>query len=237
MTGAPVPPGCDGIVPVEQVETTSGDDGTIRSIRIRAPVQPGRHIRLPGEDFGAKDTILSGGSQIEPHAIMAIAATGTDSLTVRPRPRFSVISTGSELATAGIPSHPGLIRDSNGPYLAAFIRHIGAGLERYENVPDSAAQLRKSHFREQRRRGYRLDHGRRFGRPFRYGARFRRRRGRRGAFPQGLDSTRKADSVRAPAEQYAAVRPARQSRLRGRGTALFCPARRANAAGFAAGTL
>ena len=143
MTGAPVPPSCDAIVPVEQVETVQSENGEIAGIRLRKPAQMGRHIRQPGEDFRAGNRVFSGGNLIEPHGIMALAATGNDRLTARPMPRFAVITTGSELATAGVPSQQGLIRDANGPYLAAYIEHIGATLCVHETVPDSNAELKK----------------------------------------------------------------------------------------------
>jgi len=144
MTGAPVPPSCDAIVPVEQVETVRSDNGEIASIRLRNPAQKGRHIRRAGEDFRADHTVLGAGKLIEPHSIMALAATGNDRLTARPTPRFAVITTGSELATAGVPSQAGLIRDANGPYLAAFIEHIGATLSVHQTVPDSKTELKNA---------------------------------------------------------------------------------------------
>jgi molybdopterin molybdotransferase len=144
MTGAPVPPGCDAIVPVEQVEKIQSGTGEISGIRLRQPVQAGRHIRRAGEDFCVDRTVLTSGELIEPHDIMALAATGNDRLTVRPMPRIAVITTGSELATTGLPSQEGLIRDANGPYLAAFIEHIGATLSAHQTVPDSKVELAKA---------------------------------------------------------------------------------------------
>ena len=144
MTGAPLPPGCDAIVPVEQVEKIQSGTGEISGIRLRQPVQAGRHIRRAGEDFCVDHTVLTSGDLIEPHDIMALAATGNDRLTVRPMPRIAVITTGSELATTGLPSQEGLIRDANGPYLAAFIEHIGATLSAHQTVPDSKVELAKA---------------------------------------------------------------------------------------------
>ena len=144
MTGAPVPPACDAIVPVEQVETVQSENGEITGIRLREPAQKGRHIRQAGEDFRAGHTVLGAGNRIEPHGIMALAATGNDRLNARPTPRFAVITTGSELATAGVPSQAGLIRDANGPYLAAFIEHIGATLSVNQTVPDSKVELKNA---------------------------------------------------------------------------------------------
>jgi molybdopterin molybdotransferase len=85
--------------------------------------------------------VLTSGKLIEPHGIMGLAATGANTLPVRVAPRIAVISTGSELTSAVTPAHEGLICDSNGPYLEAVIRHIGATMSMRKNVPDSAGQL------------------------------------------------------------------------------------------------
>jgi molybdopterin molybdotransferase len=147
MTGAPLPPGCDTVVPIEQVEQVEmgrEDADKAPSIRLREPIAKGRHIRSAGQDFAVEDPVLGGSRLIEPHGIMGLAATGTDQISARPTPRFSVITTGSELAAAGVPSHDGLIRDSNGPYAAAFVRYIGGTLTRREHVPDSREDLDKA---------------------------------------------------------------------------------------------
>jgi molybdopterin molybdotransferase len=144
MTGAPMPPQCDAVVPIEQVETEPADGHEFHQIRLREPVQAGRNVRLVGQDFCDKLSVLAAGSLIEPHDIMALAATGNDRLSARPMPCLSIITTGSELAMTGLPAQMGLIRDANGPYLAAFIQHIGATLQAHETVPDSPGQLEKA---------------------------------------------------------------------------------------------
>jgi molybdopterin molybdotransferase len=144
MTGAPVPAGCDTVVPVERVEKILAEDGQILAIRLRQTAEKGRHIRRAGEDFQADVPVLKNGDLVQPHGIMALAATGNDQLTARPIPRLAVVTTGSELTAAGVPSREGLIRDANGPYLAAFIQHIGATLTSHQKVPDSKIELEKA---------------------------------------------------------------------------------------------
>jgi molybdopterin molybdotransferase len=144
MTGAPMPPGCDAIVPVEQVEVTQTDGDRTLGIHLSEPVAEGSHVRRSGQDFIENATVLDGGRIIEPHGVMGLAATGVDRLAARPAPRFAVITTGSELAATGIPSHDGLIRDSNGPYLGAFVRHTGGTLSHVDHVPDVRQSLEKA---------------------------------------------------------------------------------------------
>src|SRR5512141_601050 len=60
MTGAPVPPGCDTVVPIENVETI-GD-----TIRLAADIRPGAHIRKRGEDLRAGQLAITANSRLRP---------------------------------------------------------------------------------------------------------------------------------------------------------------------------
>jgi len=141
MTGAPMPPGCDAVVPIERVEVSQDETGGIQSIRLSEPVESGRNVRLASQDFCVEQAVLASGSLIEPHAVMGLAATGTAALPTRGAPRIAVITTGSELTSAATPAQEGLICDSSGPYLEAFINHIHATLSSRRNVPDSIKRL------------------------------------------------------------------------------------------------
>ena len=142
MTGAPMPAGCDTVVPVERVDVTRDDQGKTLRIKLTEPIEPGRHVRRAGQDFVAEESIVPTGRLLRPHSIMGLAATGVDTLATRPAPRIAVITTGSELTQSASQARDGLICDSSGPYLEAVIRRIGATLSRRSNVPDSAPQLR-----------------------------------------------------------------------------------------------
>ena len=135
MTGAPMPTGADAVVPVEMT-----DGGTAR-VRIRAAVPSGRHLRRAGEDVDAGDTVLPAGTVLGAAQIGLLAAVGKDRVTVRPRPRVVVISTGSELVEPGLPVAVGQITDSNSFMLAAAAQEAGAVAYRVAPVPDEAAKV------------------------------------------------------------------------------------------------
>jgi molybdopterin molybdotransferase len=120
MTGAPVPAGANGIVPVEAT------DGGVQSVAIREAPQPGKHIRLAGEDVAAGTTVLRQGEVVTPAILGLAAALGITGLPVLPRQRVLVISTGSELVTPGTPLLPGQIYESNSVMLAGAVRDAGA---------------------------------------------------------------------------------------------------------------
>lgn len=130
MTGAPVPEGADGIVPVE--DTDGGSD----VVTITAPTEPGRHIRRRGEDVHAGDIVVRSGTRLGPRQIAVLAAAGHGDVLVVPPPRVVVVSTGDELVDAGrVPGH-GQVVDSNSLMLFAAIRELGAVPYRVRGVRD-----------------------------------------------------------------------------------------------------
>ncbi|MFQ5636360.1 MAG: gephyrin-like molybdotransferase Glp [Gammaproteobacteria bacterium] len=141
MTGAPMPAECDAVVPIECVTTDSDAAGRILRVRIAESLEPGRNVRTAGEDFRRGDRVLARGRRIEPHDVMALAATGSDRIDCHAAPRIAVITTGSELAEYGAPDDPGMIRNSNGPYLESIIGHIGAVLTERVNAADRPEDL------------------------------------------------------------------------------------------------
>lgn len=135
MTGAPLPPGADAVVPVEEVEETDG------RVRLRAAAQPYAHVRPAGEDVGEGDTILKAGRRLRPADVGMLAAVGRALVRVHPRPRVAVISTGDELVEPGLPLNPGQIRDANSYTLTAIAREAGATAFRQSIVPDDRRAL------------------------------------------------------------------------------------------------
>ncbi len=120
MTGAPLPSGATAVVPVEAT------DGATDTVAIRAAAKPGQHIRRAGEDVEAGTTVLRAGQVLTPAALGLAAALGLGELTVVPRQRVLVLSTGSELVAAGTALKPGQIYESNAVMLAAAAKDAGA---------------------------------------------------------------------------------------------------------------
>ncbi len=136
MTGAPMPPGADAVVPVEW--TDGAADGTVRIYRTP---DEGGHIRRTGEDVRAGQLLLSAGTLLGARQIGLLAAVSRDLVAVRPSPRVVVISTGSELVEPGVEPEPGKIPDTNGYTLAAAAREAGAVVYRVGVVADDAKLL------------------------------------------------------------------------------------------------
>jgi len=119
MTGAPLPPGADVILPIEHVHVEG--DWVILS---RVP-RPGANIRLAGEDIPAGGLVVPAGAVLRPAEVGVLAAIGCPEVSVRPRPRVGVITTGNELVDAGDRPGPGQIRDANIHSLCAQVLAAG----------------------------------------------------------------------------------------------------------------
>ena len=118
MTGAPLPPGADAVVPIEDVTEAGG------SVSIPAAVRSANHVRAAAHDTRAGDEICLPGA-LTPAKIAVLASLGIGDVTVRRRPVVAILSTGNELIGPGEPLGPGQIHDANGVALAAAVTEAG----------------------------------------------------------------------------------------------------------------
>jgi molybdopterin molybdotransferase len=122
-TGAPMPPGADAVVMVEETERDRTDP-TI--IRVMTPVYPRQNVGRRGADITAGQTVVARGHVLNPSRIGALAATGVTEVELFARPSVAILSTGNEIVTPGQPLGPGQIYDVNRFTLEAVIgRHGG----------------------------------------------------------------------------------------------------------------
>jgi len=119
MTGAQIPPGCDTVVPVEDVlETPEG-------IVLKDVSKPGSHVRKRGEDVGADELVFTAGTVIRPQEIGMFASFGRTEANVYRRPVVAILATGDELVEPGEERLPGKIVNSNSYSVAAQVLEAG----------------------------------------------------------------------------------------------------------------
>ncbi len=135
MTGAPMPPGADTVVPVEWT------DGGIAQVRVTHLPAPGSYIRRIGEDVQTGQHVLAAGASLSAAQIGLLAALGRQRVLVHPPPRVVVISTGSELVEPGVTPRDGQIVDANGYALSAAASEAGAHAFRVGIVADDPRAL------------------------------------------------------------------------------------------------
>ncbi|MEK7243100.1 MAG: gephyrin-like molybdotransferase Glp [Thermodesulfobacteriota bacterium] len=119
MTGAPIPPGCDTVVPIEDVE----EDG--EWIRFTSKIKAGSHVRKRGEDIWSGNVVIRAGALLRPQEIGMLSAMGTTALAVYRRARVAILATGDELLEPGSTPAPGKIINSNSYSLAAQVLDVG----------------------------------------------------------------------------------------------------------------
>jgi len=135
MTGAPMPPGADAVVPIE--EATETDDRVVV-----AAARAGAHVRAAGHDTRAGDEIRLDGTLSAPK-IAVLASVGMGSVEVRRQPTVAILSTGDELVAAGEPLGPHQVHDANGVALAAAVRDAGGVPLLLPRARDDAAEIER----------------------------------------------------------------------------------------------
>lgn len=152
-TGAPVPPGADAVVPVEQT-TPLREDGSPAgprgrdatgplpaAIAVHSAVPVGGNLRRRGSDLASGTLIIAAGTVLTPAVLGLAAGVGQDQLTVHRRPIVGVLATGDEVRPPGRDLGPAGIPDANGPGLVAMVeaaggdpRVLGIAADRFDDV-------------------------------------------------------------------------------------------------------
>ncbi len=127
MTGAPMPPGADAVIPVEDTnEPWRGKERPLPPyIQIHRSVKPNDYIRHIGEDIEAGQTVLQAGHALRPQEVGILASLGVHQIPVIRRPKVGVLATGDELIPVTAPLEPGKIRNSNGYTQIAQVLALG----------------------------------------------------------------------------------------------------------------
>jgi molybdopterin molybdotransferase len=144
MTGAPMPQGCDAVLPAEWVDSTEATS-TLEGSRYRArasrvvavaAVSPGKHVGRRGEDVSQGTALLPHGRLLRPQDLGVLSSIGVEQVHVYRRPRVRLVVTGNELLPAGSRPHGHCIVDANGPMLAALVERDGGLVDFPSLVPD-----------------------------------------------------------------------------------------------------
>lgn len=128
MTGAPLPPGADAVIPVEQTDSAwqAADEVPLPEyVQVYRSLKAGANVRPVGEDIHIGQTVLQAGTLLRPQDTGVLAALGQKVVPVVRQPRVAIISTGDELVSVDEPLAPGKIRDVNAYTVSGLVTMYG----------------------------------------------------------------------------------------------------------------
>lgn len=133
MTGAPVPPGANAIVMVEDTRLE-----TPGQVTILEAATAGQHVRKAGGDVVRGSQVLRCETYLRAAEIGMLATMGRERVAVVRSPRVAILSTGDEVVDIeeGVIPPPGKIRNSNRYALSALVIEAGAVVHSAHHVPD-----------------------------------------------------------------------------------------------------
>jgi molybdopterin molybdotransferase len=136
-TGAPLPPGSDAVLMVEHSQRAAPE-----LVEVLRPVAPGDGMVRADEDAAPGAELAPAGRPLRAQDLGMLAAAGVTEVSVRARPRVTLVSTGDELVqpdTADLDI--GQVRDSTAVALAALVNEAGGDARHAGIVPDDRDAL------------------------------------------------------------------------------------------------
>jgi gephyrin len=131
-TGAPLPPGADSVVMVEDtILQEMSDDGTEEKVIeiLTGDMKKGENVREVGSDVRAGSVILKKGEEITSAGgeLGLLASVGVSAVEVYKKPVVAILSTGDEIVPhdRAAPLRLGEVRDTNRPTLFTAVRGTG----------------------------------------------------------------------------------------------------------------
>ena len=141
MTGAPMPPGADTVVKMEESEVEGSE------LVIRQPIGRWVNVQRRGDEIRRRTVVLPRGERLTPQRIGTALALGLATVDVVRRPRLALVAPGDELLPPGAALQPAKKWCSNLYALEFRAQELGCASVNLGIVPDTldslAAALRR----------------------------------------------------------------------------------------------
>lgn len=141
MTGAPLPPGADAVVPAESCREEGRDEPVVR---VSDAVAPQKNVGAVGEDLRRDDLVLRRGRRLRPQDGGLLSSMGLARVACITRPRVDLVSTGDELLAPGSRPEGSKIVDSNSVVLTSLVARDGGQVMTSRLLPDRPEMIREA---------------------------------------------------------------------------------------------
>lgn len=138
MTGAPIPKGCEAIIPIENVTVQN------KIVTLPDDISPGVNIRRSGEDIKSGTVYLHAGEKVTPYTIALLASQGVTHIWVRRKIKVAVFATGDELRPHHEKIQPHQLYNSNTPMFLARAKQLGCEIKQIDSSADTLESLTTS---------------------------------------------------------------------------------------------
>jgi len=136
MTGAPIPKGCDAIVPIEAIEENNG------KIMLPVDIKKDAFIRWAGEDIKSGRVFLEKGERVTAYTIAMLASQGMSHIKVKRKIRVAIFGTGDELRPHFEHIKPHQLYNSNTPMFLARAKELGCETQYIRSSKDTMSALK-----------------------------------------------------------------------------------------------
>lgn len=138
MTGAPIPAGCEAIVPIENASTSD------KNITLPSDIQHNAFIRMAGEDIKKGTVYLRKGEVVNAYTIASLASQGITHITVTRQIKVAIFGTGDELRPHFEKIEAHQLYNSNSPMFAARSKALGCAVRFIRTSADTLEALEAS---------------------------------------------------------------------------------------------
>jgi len=138
MTGAPIPQGCEAIVPIENV-TVEHD-----TVHLPSEIKMNHFIRMAGEDIQKGTVFLSKGEVINAYSVASLASQGITHVSVFRIIKVAIFGTGDELRPHFEKIEPHQLYNSNSPMFLTRSKALGCDVRFIRTSADTLEALESS---------------------------------------------------------------------------------------------